>query len=234
MTKAGPWVRTARQEVRRAVAWHRGLLAGGLAAASVAFTIAALSPTPPRTELVLTAAHDLAAGAALTGPDLRALAVPPPAVPAGALRPGAAVEGRLLAGPVRRGEPLTDVRLVGPSLLSALGTGVSPRVAVPVRIADAGSVGLVRPGDVIDVLAATGTRVAATPLSAGTDATANAGASVVARDVPVLTIPGANSEAGHDAGSEGALVVVATTPEVATRLAGAGADARLSLTMSAR
>lgn len=229
MIKLGPRVRIARRELHRAVAWHRGLVAGGLAAASVAFTIAALSPAPPRTEQVWTAAHDLAAGAALTAVDLRSLAVPPSAVPAGALRPGAALEGRLLAGPVRRGEPLTDVRLVGPSLLSALGTGGSPRVAVPVRIADAGSVSLVRPGDVIDVLAAAGARG-----SGGVTSSPGVSASVVARDVPVLTVAGGNAEAGHDAGSDGALIVVATTPEVATRLAGAGADARLSLTMSAR
>ena len=58
-------------------------------------------------------------------------------MPAGALRDVTALLGRVLAAPVRRGEPITDVRLVGPSLLGATTAGL---VAVPVRIADAGRV----------------------------------------------------------------------------------------------
>jgi Flp pilus assembly protein CpaB len=63
------------------------------------------------------------------------------------------VLGRLVAGPVRRGEPLTDVRLLGPSLLAAVARGPDV-VAVPVRFADAGAAALLRPGDRVDVLAA--------------------------------------------------------------------------------
>jgi hypothetical protein len=46
-------------------------------------------------------------------------------------------EGRTLAGPVRAGEPVTDVRLVSPSLAA----GYPGRVLVPVRIADADQIG---------------------------------------------------------------------------------------------
>jgi hypothetical protein len=72
-------------------------------------------------------------------------------LPDGVLRPGASFAGRVLTGPIRRGEPLTDVRLLGRGLLAGQSDGL---VATPVRIADADAAQLVSPGDVIDVLAA--------------------------------------------------------------------------------
>jgi len=59
---------------------------------------------------------------------------------------------------------------------------------------------------------------------------ASGSATVVARGVPVLTVP----DSGHDSGSDGALIVVATNPDVAARLAAAGAGAQLSVTIGAR
>ena len=56
----------------------------------------------------------------------------------------------MLAGPVRAGEPLTDVRLVGASLAAAY----PGAVAVPVRLPDAGMAALLRVGDRIDLVAA--------------------------------------------------------------------------------
>ena len=56
----------------------------------------------------------------------------------------------LVFAPMRRSEPLTDARLLGPGLLAGYGTGL---VATPVRIADADAAKLLSPGDVIDVLA---------------------------------------------------------------------------------
>ena len=46
---------------------------------------------------------------------------------------GAELTGRVLAAPVRRGEPVTDVRVVGPGLWSQVPAG---QVAAPVRLAD--------------------------------------------------------------------------------------------------
>lgn len=237
---------TALRDLRRAVSWHRRLLAAGLAAAAVAFGLSALSPAPAPTVAVLAASRDLPGGAALVEADLHTVRMPPAAVPAGALRPGAAVLGRLVAGPVRRGEALTDVRLVGPDLLAALGGPAAGAevVAVPVRIADAGSVALLRSGDHIDVLAAgiqpaaaqvppaaggtgTGTGGAGGPAPAGSDLRAGSTV-VVAADVPVLSVP---VEGRESALSEGALVVLATTPRVAAQLAAAAVSARLSITL---
>ena len=56
--------------------------------------------------------------------------------------------GRVLAAPLRAGEPVTDVRLVGPA-----DRGPTRLVAVPVRLPDPGMVALLRVGDRIDLLA---------------------------------------------------------------------------------
>lgn len=198
-----------------AVAWHRRLLAAGLAAGAVALGLPVLAPEPAPTGAVLAAARDLPAGAPLVETDLVAVALPAAAVPDGALRPGAAVLGRVPAGPVRRGEPLTDVRLVGPGLLEALGPGL---VATPVRIADAGSAALLRAGDRVDVLAA------GPPTATG----APPRAAPVAEGVPVLSVP-APGAAGT--GAEGALVVLATDAAAAAALAGAAAGGALSVVL---
>jgi Flp pilus assembly protein CpaB len=144
-------------DLQRAVAARRQLVSALLAGLAVLAALSAVRPAAPPSVDVLAAARDLAAGSALALPDLRTVALPRAAVPAGALRPGAAVLGRLVAGPVRQGEPLTDVRLLGPALLAAVGRAAdraTDMVAVPVRFADAGAAALLRPGDRIDVLAA--------------------------------------------------------------------------------
>jgi pilus assembly protein CpaB len=198
-------------ELARAAGWHRRLLAGGLAAGAVALGLQALQPPPPPTVDVLAAADDLQGGSRLAADDLRTVALPAEAVPAGVLRPGDDVEDRVLTGPVRAGEPLTDVRVVGPSLLAGWGRS---SVASPVRVADPGAVGVVRPGDRIDLIA--------------TLTTGEARSRVVAADVPVLATP---PDAEQGSLTEGALLVVATTRTQAADLAAAAVTSRLSLVL---
>jgi pilus assembly protein CpaB len=207
------WLR----ELRRAAAWHRRLLTAGLLAAAVAFGLQATSPSPPPGTRVLVAARDLAGGQPPSLADVDVREVPAASVPAGALHRAADLDGRTLAGPVRAGEILTDVRLVGRTLLEAYGDTL---VAAPVRIADADSVRLVRPGDVVDVLAAGGQ-----PGAPGE-------ARLVASEVQVLTVPTVPRDAlgVHDP-TAGALVMVVTTDATAARLAGAAASQRLSLVL---
>ncbi|WP_433229627.1 SAF domain-containing protein [Actinomadura formosensis] len=122
-------------------------LAALFAAAAAGLALLALRPGAPPSARVLAAARDLPAGTALGPSDLRPVALPPASVPAGALRTGAV--GRVIAGPMRQGEPLTDVRVIGDALLRGYGPG---KVATPVRIADPDAVRLLHPGDRIDVL----------------------------------------------------------------------------------
>jgi len=177
----------------------------------------AVTPAPPQTVTVWAAARDLSGGRPLSVHDLVRVALPVAAVPAGALRTSADVAGHLLAAPVRRGEPLTDVRLLGPSLLAAL-----PQpglVAVPVRVADgSAAAAVVKPGDVVDVLET------ADPAGGGLLRPAT-----VATRVQVLSVPGVG-----DGADSGGLVVLAASSEQAAALAQASASARLTLTINRR
>nr|MBA3619744.1 Flp pilus assembly protein CpaB [Acidothermales bacterium] len=153
-------------------------------------------------------------------------------------RPGDDVVGRLLAAPARRGELLTDARLLGPGLLAGYPEGL---VAAPVRIADSGAVSLLRAGDRIDVLAADPSpySTAADPAYAEGDGAGASGgpaaARVVAPAVRVLTVPRAPDGGPLDGGGfvDGALVVLAVTPAVAAELARAEVSARLSVLLRA-
>jgi hypothetical protein len=90
------------------------------------------------------------------------------AVPDGSQSDLTAVVGATLAGPARRGEPLTDVRLLGPRLAESA-AGPNARI-VPLHLDDAALLDLVRPGDVVDVLAASDADVDAQPRVVATDA----------------------------------------------------------------
>jgi len=198
----------------QAIGGRRRLLAAGLAGLAVLAALQALRPPAPPTTAVWAAARDLSGGLPITAGDLRRVALPRADVPAGAIPAATSVAGRLLAAPVRRGEPLTDVRLLGPSLLAAL-----PRpglVAVPVRVVDGpAAAALVHPGDVVDVLAVTG--------DSGGPAT------TVARGVDVVAVPArAEADAGADGGG---LVIVAATPGQAAALARSAGQTRLSLAL---
>lgn len=161
---------------------------------------------------MLVAASDLAGGTALDANDIRVARYPVEAVPAGALTSLRRAEGRLLASPVRAGEPVTDVRFVGGPLVASLGAGV---VAAPVRIADAAAASLLRVGDRVDVLAPDPRGIAST--------------AVAVSRAPVLALP--TDGADLSAGSAGALVVLAVTHSEAQRLAQYAVAGPLMLTL---
>jgi Flp pilus assembly protein CpaB len=182
-------VHRLRRAVRRRVLARRRPLAALCAGIAVAAGVHVATAPPPTTVGVLTAAHDLPAGAVLETADLRTLRLPPDAVPDG-IADGAV--GRTLAAPVRAGEPITDVRLVGADLATA-----HPDLAtLPVRLPDAGQADLLRAGDRIDLIA--------TDLQAG-------GSRVVAADALVLATPPAD-EAVDTNSLPGALVVLGVAP----------------------
>jgi pilus assembly protein CpaB len=135
--------------VWRLVSRHRRSLAGLLVAVAVLLGLSSVAPARPRLRPVVVAARDLPAGQVLAAADLRVATEPGALAPDGSLTDPGAAAGHALAGAVRRGEPLTDLRLVGPGLLAGPGL-----VLAPVRMADAAEVALVHVGDVIDVLAA--------------------------------------------------------------------------------
>ncbi|MEV7806033.1 SAF domain-containing protein [Microbispora sp. NPDC088329] len=222
--------------LKRLSARRRRPIAAVLAGLAVACVL--LAVRAPGGVEVLAAARDLPGGR-LAASDVVVVRLPPDAVPAGVYAPGTPVSGRVLTGPLRRGEPLTDARLLGPGLfrqaLEGQGPGgqmASPRatgdqatetgtgmetgmgmVATPVRIADPDAARLLSPGDVIDVMAA----FAEGPFQART----------VAEEVRVIARPPSRTDGG-------ALLVLATTPGQAAQLAQAQAQGRLSVTIRPR
>jgi hypothetical protein len=100
-------------------------------------------------------------------------------------------------------------------------------VSAPVRIADAETVRLLRPGDRVDVVAG------------GTGSGTGGGATVVARGARVTEVPQSlpatldSDSDGTDGGggAGGALVVLSVPRDTAARLVGAGAGARLAVTL---
>lgn len=206
----GRWLR----DLVRAASWHRRLLAAGLLAGAMAFGLHALAPSAPATVPAVSATRDLPAGAQVGSGDVTVARVDPRAVPDGALQRPDLARGATLVSAVRRGELLTDVRLLGPGALDRLGPGL---VAAPVRIADAESVRLLRPGSLVDVLAA-----------GAIDGSSVGQARLVAAAVRVLTVPRTSSGRFGSLG-EGSLVLLATTSATAVRLAGASVAERLSV-----
>lgn len=196
--------------------WYtaRRLAAGLLLVAAL---VLALRPAPAPAAAagaplvaVAVAVADLRPGTVLTDGDVTLARLPAAAVPGGASHDPAPLRGRVLAGSVRAGEPLTDVRLVGPSLTDLLPPGT---VAAPVRLADLAVAALVRTGDRVDVLAT----------ATGADR-----ARVEATGALVLAV-GAPADPG--AGAAGGLLLIAVDGPTAARLAAAAAAATLTVTL---
>ena len=145
---------------RRGGRWPRNLRR--VAASALVLTAALLLLTPPRPapgRPVVVLTGDLAVGAVLQPADLATTPLLEP--PDGALADTGPAVGRILAGAARRGEVLTDVRLVDP-----IGPQPGPgRVAVPIRPADATVIDLLRPGMHVAVVSVTadGTATALVP-----------------------------------------------------------------------
>jgi Flp pilus assembly protein CpaB len=135
--------------------WSRTLAARRVAAAALVVLAAVVAirsnPQGDRTEIVV-ATRDLASGVELTADDVRLENRTAAMVPDGSQSDVGAVIGATLAGPARRGEVLTDVRVLGPRLAESV-AGPDARI-VPLPLADSALLDLVRPGDVVDVLAA--------------------------------------------------------------------------------
>jgi pilus assembly protein CpaB len=210
-------VRRWLRDVMRTAQWHRRVLAAALLAAAMAVGLNVLAPPAADTEPVLAAARDLAPGQPLSPDDVEVVQRPADQLPTGALVSVAEAAGSTLLTGMRAGELLTDVRLVGEAAVGVLPEG---QVATPVRIADPTAVRLLSAGDVIDVYAADG----APDDSGGV-------ARLVASAVRVMTVPRPAEDSWGANLGDGALVLLATKPLTAARLAGAAVTDRLSFVL---
>lgn len=165
---------------------------------------------PPTAVPVAVAVSDLPAGTALSSRDVAVVRLPPDVVPSGVVPDAQPLVGRVLAGSVRSGEPLTDARLVGSGLTALLPGDL---VAAPVRLADLAVAALVRTGDRVDVLAAVPDGEQAERVAAG---------------ALVLAAPRRVSEEPDPAAG---LLVLAVDPVTAARLAAAATTATLTVSL---
>jgi Flp pilus assembly protein CpaB len=178
-------LRAAARRVRRAVLRRRRLLAALCALLAVwAGLRATAAPAAPRLPVTV-AAHDLAAGSVLAPSDVTTVGFAPGTVPSGHIRDPV---GRRLAGPLRRGQPITDAALMGATLV----LDRPDLVALPVRLPDTAMAELLSVGDEVDLISA--------DPQGGPAAT-------IARDARVLALPPPPSEAAAD-GLPGRVVVL--------------------------
>jgi Flp pilus assembly protein CpaB len=204
--------------------WTRTVLARRVAAGGLVVLagLAALRSNPAGDYAeVVVADRDLRPGAALTLADVRLEKRLASTIPDGALVDVGAVAGSTLAGPTRRGEVITDVRLLGSRLAEAAiasKAGPGARI-VPLRLADSALIDLVRVGDVVDVLAAPATGAAETPQAAP---------KVVATDAVVVLVSAKPKIQGTDGDR---VVLVALPARVANTVAGSALGQAVTLTL---
>lgn len=186
---------------------------------------ATLRPAPPEVVPVLVAARDLAPGTTLAATDLTTVAMPAAARPADAPATADDLVGRRVVVPLLAGDAVLARHLLGASLLDGYGSDV---VATPLRLADSSALAVLRPGDVVDVIAATA--------GAATEAGASQ-AVVVARGVRVLlTSASASASSGGGllsapSGGDASSLVLATTSAEALAIARAAVGSRLSVVL---
>jgi Flp pilus assembly protein CpaB len=192
--------------VLRFVLRHRRLLASFAAGWAVFFALTAVTAEPDGQPVVV-ASRDLRSGATVGADDLRSMSVTSGVAPDHAVRSARDVIGRTTSGAIRRGEMFTDRRTISAGPLDGYGPG---RVLAVVRVNDPSVLALLRPGDVVDVLAVGGEQ--------------SPKATLVARRAAVVTIPRQQSSF-----ADGAPVGLAVTSTVALRLAERALDARLAV-----
>ena len=193
----------------------RRVAAGGLVVLAGIATLRS-NPDADSAEVVV-AVRDLRPGAALTLDDVQLERRLATTVPDGSQADLGAVLGSTLASPTRRGEVLTDVRLLG-SRLAESTAGPGARI-VPLHLADSALIDLVRVGDVVDVLAAP---------AADAPATGPAASRVVATDAVVVLV---SAKQKVQAADSDRVVLVALPARVANTVAGSALGQTVTLTL---
>lgn len=107
---------------------------------------------------------------------------------------------------MRQGEVFTDYRLLEPGLLAGYGKGL---VLATIHIAEPTQLAALRVGDHVNVI--------------GTDPQGEAGSTIIARRVVIVSLPRMTDRA------ESAALALAVTEEAGLRLATAGLRARMSV-----
>jgi SAF domain len=192
----------------RAASWHRRKLAVLAAVAAVLTGVTAAAPEGPAMMSVVKAKSRLPAGTVVSTSDLVLDRVAAADVPEGVLTDPLTLVGKTLAASVAQNQMMTPLAATDARTSVPYG-----HVIAPLRLVDTALVALLRPGDLVDVVAA--------------DAQAGQ-ATVVAAGARVLTIPQVPDEWVRP-GPEGALVLIDVDAHTAPIVAQAAASATLSI-----
>lgn len=225
--------------VRRRILRHRRGLAAALVGLAVLLFAQALRPPEAATVPVMAAATALPAGHVIAASDLGFVDWPAEHRPPSGFTDPTELVGRITLTAIDAGEALSPNRVLSPGMLDGVNGSTDSTggrvVAVGVRLADPGEAGLLRPGDLIDLLAARG----AGPVDGDHSGTGPTTAETVARGVRVLAIPRADDQGsegllGDDsggAGGSGTLIALAVDEPTSRRIAAAAANSRLSVAL---
>ncbi len=190
--------------LRRALRWHRRLLAAVLGGLAVYFVLAALTERDDTTEVVV-AVHTIAGGRTVSAGDLTTLELPRFAVPEGAFTAVDEAVGQTVVSHLPARAVLTASALAGSGDLVAPG-----RVALPVSLSASAPLALVQVGGRVDLLG---------PGSSGSIEVLVSGARVIA-------IP--QADAGL-LGGEPSVILVDVSRAEATRLVASGSPLSFAL-----
>lgn len=199
----------AIRQVHRRLLIHRRGLAALCVAVLIWAALTALRPPAPASATVWTAVRDLPSGTVLQDTDLQTQDIPVGLVPRAAHDLEALI-GRTLASPLGSGEVATATHVMSNDHLA----GYPGRSAIPLRIPDAESVGLLRPGDRVDLVASDVQQPSRGPK--------------IVRDAIVIALPPQNS-ASNGVASEGRLVIFAVPTEDVLEVAAAASGAFLNI-----
>jgi pilus assembly protein CpaB len=184
----------------------RRIIAAMLAILGVLVIVGATRGSAGASVKTLVATREILSGAVINEKDVALRDLPIHVVADGSFRAMNDAIGQIAVGAIRRGEVITDARVVAPSLLSESGL-----VAIAITLNDSANAQLVHAGDHVDVLASQGGAI----VSDGA-----APARLVASDVEVL------STKTHE--SKGVVVLAVTASEAR---AIAGVDDRITLVL---
>jgi len=184
----------------------RRLIAIILTVLGILMLVGASHSTKDTQVSTLVATHEITSGAVITMEDVTLREWPIHLIADGSFHATEDAIGQISVGAIRRGEVITDARVVGPSLLNESGL-----VAIAVTLNDLANAQLVHAGDHVDVLASRGD-------SLGNSA--EVGALIVATDVEVL------STKTHE--SNGVVVLAVSTSQAQ---AIAGVNERITLVL---
>jgi pilus assembly protein CpaB len=184
----------------------RRLLAALLAVLGVLLLVGATRGSASASVKTLVATHEIVSGAVIIEKDVALRDLPIHLVADGSFHALNDAIGQIAVGAIRRGEVITDARVVAPSLLNESGL-----VAIAITLNDSANAQLVHAGDRVDVLAGQGGTVAnSDPMPAR----------LIASNVEVL------STKAHE--SSGVVVLAVTVSDARTI---AGVDNRITLVL---